>query len=159
MTNNFYKEIQNEIASIKENKTYKIPRFITSSLSGSVNVEGLGDTIVLCSNNYLGLASNPQIIEESLKDKTEYFCARLKEKGFKPLESQSAIIQALIRDTAMAIKIASEMLESGVYVIGFGYPVVPEGTARIRIQASDALSYKEMDFSIDVFLRVCGKYL
>ena len=104
------------------------------------------------------LDKNPQIVR-SLKDKTEYFRKKLKEKDFKPLEGYSAIIPVIIGDTAKAIKIAQEMLKSGVYVIGFGFPVVPEGKARIRMQVSDALSYDEIDHSIDIFSGVCKKYI
>ena len=67
-----------------------------------------------------------------------------------PLEGDSAIIPIIIGDTAKAISIAEEMLKKGVFTIGFGYPVVPEGTARIRLQISDALSYEELDYAIDV---------
>lgn len=104
------------------------------------------------------LDSHPEIIK-SLKDKTEYFRARLKEKGFSSLKGSSAIIRVLIGDTAKAIQIALDMLESGVYVIGFGYPIVPEGKARIRFQVSDALSYRNIDTSINIFSKVCKKYL
>jgi glycine C-acetyltransferase len=46
------------------------------------------------------------------------------------------------------------MLEEGVYIVGFGYPVVPEGQARLRIQVSDALTYEDIDYSIDVLTKV-----
>jgi glycine C-acetyltransferase len=95
------------------------------------------------------LESNPQIVN-SLHKKVRYFRSRLKEEGLKPLEGDSAIVPIIIGDTAKAISIAKNILEKGVYAIGFGFPVVPEGTSRIRIQISNALSYDEMDYAIEV---------
>ncbi|NSW91830.1 MAG: glycine C-acetyltransferase [Firmicutes bacterium] len=103
--------------------------------------------IAIAALNYL--EANPGIIE-SLHKKTNYFRNKLKEAGLNPLEGDSAIIPIIIGDTAKAIRIADDMLKRGVYAIGFGYPIVPEGTARIRIQVSDALSYTDMDYAIDV---------
>lgn len=95
------------------------------------------------------LQANPQMVQ-SLQAKVQYFRRKLKEAGLNPLEGDSAIIPIMVGDTARAIAVSSAMLNKGVYAIGFGYPVVPEGTARIRIQVSDALSYKDIDFSTDV---------
>ena len=55
------------------------------------------------------------------------------------------------------IKIADEMLRKGVYIIGFGYPVVPQGKARIRIQVSDALTYKDIDYAMDLLSKTYNK--
>jgi glycine C-acetyltransferase len=93
----------------------------------------------------------------SLQKKTKYFRENLKKAGITPLEGDSAIIPVMIYDTAKAIRAAIDMLEQGVYVIGFGYPVVPEGQARIRIQVSDALSYEDIDYSINVLKKVLSE--
>lgn len=93
----------------------------------------------------------------SLQQKTKYFRENLKKAGITPLEGDSAIIPVMIYDTAKAIRAAVEMLEQGVYVIGFGYPVVPEGQARIRIQVSDALSYEDIDYSINVLKKALSE--
>lgn len=90
------------------------------------------------------LEKNPAIIE-SLHQKVAYLRDALAKEGIKPLEGGSAILPIIIGDTAEAIKVAGRMLEKGVYAIGFGYPVVPEGTARVRIQVSDALTYEDLD--------------
>jgi glycine C-acetyltransferase len=74
--------------------------------------------------------------------------------GFKPLESESAIIPIIIGETAQAIKVSNALLGEGVFVTGFGYPVVPEGTARIRIQISAALDKKIMDKALAAFKKV-----
>ncbi len=88
----------------------------------------------------------------------EYFREGLKRMGFKPLESPSAIIPIIVGETAFAIRMSGELLREGVYVIGFGYPVVPEGAARVRVQISAALERDHMDRALDAFGRV-GKRL
>jgi glycine C-acetyltransferase len=99
------------------------------------------------------LEDNPDKVG-SLHQKVRYFREQLKKAGITALEGDSAIIPIMIYDTAKAIRIARRMLDEGVYVVGFGYPVVPEGQARIRIQVSDALTYEDIDYSIEVLKRV-----
>jgi len=82
----------------------------------------------------------------------------LKAKGFKPLEGDSAIVPIIVGDTAFAIRMSKELLEAGIFITGFGYPVVPEGTARLRIQACAALSDAQIDFALATFEKV-GKRL
>ena len=72
----------------------------------------------------------------------------LRAAGLDPLEGESAIVPVIVGETAVAIELSKELLERGVYVTGFGYPVVPEGTARIRIQASAALSDDQIDSAV-----------
>lgn len=95
------------------------------------------------------LEANPGLVE-SLRQKVAYLRNSLEKEGIKPLEGDSAILPIIIGDTAESIKVAGKMLEKGVYAIGFGYPVVPEGTARIRIQVSDALTYEDLDYVVKV---------
>ena len=64
--------------------------------------------------------------------------AGIREAGFEVLESPTAICPIIVGDTARAIAMSNRLLEMGVFVIGFGYPVVPEGTARLRVQISAA---------------------
>lgn len=99
------------------------------------------------------LERDPSIIE-SLHKKVKYLRQRLHEEGFEPLEGDSAIVPIIVKETAKAIKIAKAMLDKNVYVTGFGFPVVPEGTARIRIQVSDALSYEDIDYAVKAFKEV-----
>jgi len=99
------------------------------------------------------LEAHPERVH-SLHQKVRYFREQLKKNGFAVLEGDSAIIPVMIYDTAKAIRIADRMLEEGVYIVGFGYPVVPEGQARLRIQVSDALTYEDIDYSIDVLTKV-----
>ena len=64
----------------------------------------------------------------------------LKARGFKPLDGESAIVPIIVGDTAFAIRMSQELLAEGIFITGFGYPVVPEGTARLRIQACASLT-------------------
>lgn len=80
----------------------------------------------------------------------------IKSLGFKPLEGESAIVPIIVGDTALAIKMADDMLKKGFFVTGFGYPVVPEGTARLRIQMSAALTDLDIANALDA-LAVIGK--
>ncbi|MCL2473224.1 MAG: glycine C-acetyltransferase [Treponema sp.] len=98
------------------------------------------------------LDKNPKIVT-SLMEKTAYMRGKIKAMGLHPIEGDSAIIPIIIGDTARAIAISEQMMKEGVFTIGFGFPVVPEGTARIRLQISDALSYEELDRSLAVIKR------
>lgn len=78
----------------------------------------------------------------------------LKARGFKPLEGESAIVPIIVGDTAFAIRMSAELLAEGIFITGFGYPVVPEGTARLRIQACATLSDAQIDFALAAFGKV-----
>jgi len=95
------------------------------------------------------LEKNPGIVT-SLMEKTDYMRRKIKAMGLNPMEGDSAIIPILIGDTAKAIAIAERMMKDGVFAIGFGFPVVPEGAARIRLQISDALNYEDLDKALTV---------
>ena len=82
----------------------------------------------------------------------------LKARGFKPLEGESAIVPIIVGDTAFAIRMSRALLEEGIFITGFGYPVVPEGTARLRIQACASLTDAQIDFALETFEKV-GKKL
>ena len=99
------------------------------------------------------LEKRPELVEK-LRSNIAYFRSGLKSVGFKPLESESAIIPIIIGETAQAIKVSNALLQECVFVTGFGYPVVPEGTARIRIQISAALDRKIMDKALAAFKKV-----
>jgi len=93
-----------------------------------------------------------------LRQVAEILRAELRKIGYRPLDGESGIIPIIIGKTAAAIRASDELLREGVFVIGFGHPVVPEGTARLRIQASAALTDADLDFALAVFARV-GKRL
>jgi glycine C-acetyltransferase len=99
------------------------------------------------------LEADPSLVVK-LHHNTDYLRRGLRERGFNPLDSPSAIIPILVGETAFAIRMSERLLEEGVFVTGFGYPVVPEGTARLRVQASAALEHEDMDRALDAFLKV-----
>lgn len=99
------------------------------------------------------LDAHPELME-TLRENIAYFRAGLTRLGFKPLEGESAIIPIIVGDTAFAIAMSDKLLKRGVFVTGFGYPVVPEGTARIRVQMSAALTKEEMDRALGAFKAV-----
>jgi glycine C-acetyltransferase len=99
------------------------------------------------------LEAHPELVDD-LREKTRYFREGLRRIGYKPLESESAIVPIIVGETAFAIAISDKLLKAGVFVTGFGYPVVPEGTARIRVQISAALTKDEMDRALAAFERV-----
>lgn len=96
------------------------------------------------------LESEPALVQR-LRDNVAYFRAKLEALGFNPLAGPSAIIPIIVGDTAFAMKMSDMLLKRGVFVTGFGYPVVPEGTARIRLQMSAALTQEEMDRALAAF--------
>ena len=78
----------------------------------------------------------------------------LKALGFKPHEGASAIIPIILGDTAFAIQMSQELLNEGIFITGFGYPVVPEGTARLRIQMCASLTDAQIAFALEKFKTV-----
>jgi glycine C-acetyltransferase len=99
------------------------------------------------------LDAHPELVRK-LRENTRYFRDALERIGYSPLESESAIVPIIVGETAFAISISDKLLKAGVFVTGFGYPVVPEGTARIRVQISAALTNEEMDRALAAFERV-----
>ncbi len=76
------------------------------------------------------------------------------EAGFDILPGEHPIVPIMLGDAVLATKFADAMLAKGVYVIGFSYPVVPQGKARIRVQVSAAHSRKDLEFAITAFTDV-----
>jgi glycine C-acetyltransferase len=95
----------------------------------------------------------PELLRR-LRENTATFRRLLIEAGYRPLEGESAIIPIIVGETAEAIALSERLLEEGVFVTGFGFPVVPEGTARIRVQMSAALEPEHLERAIDAFRRV-----
>lgn len=95
---------------------------------------------------------------EKVRDNAHYFRGRLTDAGFDILEGETAIVPVMLYDEPLALRMADLLLEEGIYVIGFAYPVVPKGRARIRVQLSAAHTREELDRAVDAFTRV-GKRL
>jgi glycine C-acetyltransferase len=96
------------------------------------------------------LDAHPDLVQR-LRDNTAYFRAGLQRIGYSPLEGESAIVPIIVGETAFAIAMSDKLLAAGVFVTGFGFPVVPEGAARIRVQISAALTKEEMDRALAAF--------
>jgi glycine C-acetyltransferase len=89
---------------------------------------------------------------QRLRDNAAWFRAALRSAGYRPLESESAIVPIIVGDTALAIRLSRELYDAhGVFVIGFGYPVVPEGAARLRVQLSATHSHAHLQRAADAF--------
>jgi glycine C-acetyltransferase len=99
------------------------------------------------------LRSNPGLVDR-LHASTATFRKKLSAVGFRPLDGDAAIIPIIVGETAFAIELSRKLLEEGVFVTGFGYPVVPEGTARIRVQMSAALEPEHLDRALAAFEKV-----
>ncbi|MBN66798.1 MAG: glycine C-acetyltransferase [Rickettsiales bacterium] len=78
----------------------------------------------------------------------------LKARGFSPLDGDSAIVPIIIGETADAIAMSEALFNEGIFITGFGFPVVPEGTARLRIQACASLTDEQIAFALDTFEKV-----
>jgi len=89
-----------------------------------------------------------------LRENTRVFRAMLVEAGYSPLEGEAAIVPIIIGETAEAMALSARLLDEGVFVTGFGFPVVPEGTARIRVQMSAGLELEHLERAIEAFRRV-----
>jgi glycine C-acetyltransferase len=102
------------------------------------------------------LESHPERVAQ-LRDNTRYFRGSLSELGFKPLAGETPIIPVIIGETAAAIRMSELLLEEGVFVTGFGYPVVPQGTARVRCQISATHTREDLAEALTAFRKVGRK--
>ena len=88
---------------------------------------------------------------------TRYFREQITEAGFSPLPGETPIVPIIVGETPLAIRMSDAMLDEGVFVTGFGYPVVPPGQARVRCQISAGHSREDLDFAIEAFKRAGRK--
>ena len=102
------------------------------------------------------LEAHPERVR-SLRENARYFRDAITEAGFKPLAGETPIVPIIVGETALAIQMSDMMLDAGVFVTGFGYPVVPKGEARVRCQLSAAHTKADIDEAIDAFKKVGKK--
>jgi len=102
------------------------------------------------------LESRPERVTR-LRENTAYFREGLLARGFKPLAGETPIIPVILGDTAKAIKMSDLLLDEGVFVTGFGYPVVPQGEARVRCQISAAHTRDDLDVALKAFEKAGAK--
>jgi glycine C-acetyltransferase len=91
---------------------------------------------------------------DRLRDNTQYFRRRITETGLTILPGEHPIMPIMLGDAALAQEMSRRLLEKGVYVIGFSFPVVPKGLARIRTQVSAAHTHQDLDFAVEKFAEV-----
>jgi glycine C-acetyltransferase len=103
------------------------------------------------------IEQHPERVER-LRENTTYFREAITEAGFKPIPGETPIVPIIVGETALAIRMSEMMLDEGIFVTGFGYPVVPQGHARIRCQLSAAHTRDDLDTAVRAFRRV-GKTL
>lgn len=114
----------------------------------------LAPPIVSASIKTLELLGNSTELRDRLMENTAYFRRGMTEAGFNIVPGEHPITPIMLGDARLAATMAEKMLERGVYVIGFSYPVVPKGKARIRVQVSAAHSRDDLDFAMDAFAKV-----
>ena len=102
----------------------------------------------------IDLAENGNILRDQLKQNAERFRSGMSKAGFKLLPGSHPIIPVMLGDAKLAQDMAARLLDEGVYVTGFSYPVVPHGQARIRTQMSAAHTTDQIDTAIGAFTRV-----
>ncbi|MFI5283032.1 MAG: glycine C-acetyltransferase [Candidatus Dormibacterales bacterium] len=108
--------------------------------------------IAAASLTVLGLIQNGADLRERLRDNTAFFRAQMTGAGFDILPGDHPIVPVMIGDASLASRMAALMLEKGVYVVGFSYPVVPMGKARIRTQVSAAHSRADLEKAVQAFV-------
>ena len=118
----------------------------------------LAPSIVGAANKVFDILSSTTQLRDELEDNTKYFKERIIAAGFDIKPGDSPIVPIMLYDAALSQQFADELLKEGVYAIGFFYPVVAKGQARIRTQISAAHSKEDLDKAINAFIKV-GKKL
>jgi glycine C-acetyltransferase len=114
----------------------------------------LAPAIVSASIRVLDMLETGEHLRRSLRRNSAHFRQRMSAAGFTLAGADHAIIPVMLGDAKLAAEMSTRMLKEGVYVVGFSFPVVPKGQARIRTQMSAAHSLEQVDFTIDVFIKV-----
>ena len=115
-------------------------------------------SIVSASLKALEMITASTALRDKLEENTRYFRAKMAEVGFDIPSGAHPIVPIMLGDARLAQQMAAQLLKKGVYVIGFFYPVVPQGTARIRTQISAAHSIEDLDFAVKMFAEVKGEF-
>ncbi len=121
------------------------PYLFSNSLAPSI----VGGTLKV-----LEILSESTHLQQKVRDNAKYFRAKMEEAGFDICPGDTAIVPVMLYDEPLALKMADMLLDEGIYVIGFAYPVVPKGKARIRVQLSAAHEKDHLDKAINAFIKV-----
>lgn len=114
----------------------------------------LAPSIATASIKTLDMLSDSTVFRDKVHENTEYFREQIAKTGLDVLPGTHPIVPIMLYDAKIASEFAKRMLEKGVYVIAFSYPVVPQGRARIRLQVSAGHSKEDLDFAITCFKQV-----
>ena len=118
----------------------------------------LAPALVGASIKVFDLIANDTQLRDQLENNTSYFKKGMKNAGFEIVEGDSAIVPVMLYDAKLSQTMANLLLDEGIYVIGFFYPVVPKGKARIRVQLSASHNKEHLDKAISAFVKI-GKKL
>ena len=102
------------------------------------------------------IEQHPERVQK-LRDNAQYFREQIMAAGFKPLAGETPIVPIIVGETALAIQMSNMLLDEHVFVTGFGYPVVPQGQARVRCQLSAAHTKADLDEAVEAFKKVGRK--
>jgi glycine C-acetyltransferase len=114
----------------------------------------MAPALVAASIKVLDVLSRTSDLRERLRANTKYFREKMTSAGFKIIPSEHPIVPVMLGDAKLAQTMAAKLLDEGIYVIGFFYPVVPKGAARIRTQISAAHTTEQLDKAIAAFIKV-----
>jgi glycine C-acetyltransferase len=117
----------------------------------------LAPAIVGASIKVFDMLSNDTTLRDKLEWNTNYFKKGMKNAGFEIVEGNSAIVPVMLYDAKLSQNMANMLLKEGIYVIGFFFPVVPKGKARIRVQLSTAHEKSHLDKAVSAFIKVGEK--
>lgn len=125
------------------------PYLFSNTLSPSIAAAGI---------KAFEMLSDSTLLRDKLEKNTKYFRSEITKIGFEIKEGTHPIVPIMIYNAKIAQQMASQLLEEGIYVVGFFYPVVPKNEARIRVQISAAMSKKHIDHAIGAFEKVGKKF-
>ena len=137
------------VASSREVIEYLIQRSRTQLFTNAIPPHSAGGALAAIDH----LEAHPELVTR-LRENTAYFREKLTALGYRPIEGDTPIVPVIVGETADAIALSTKLLDEGVFVIGFGFPVVPHGSARIRAQISAAHTRQHLDRALDALDRV-----
>jgi glycine C-acetyltransferase len=118
----------------------------------------LAPAIAYTSLTVLDILGESHELRDRLMDNTRYLRQQMRDRGFDINDGIHPITPIMLYDAKLAQQMARDLLDEGIYVIGFSYPVVPQGLARIRVQVSAAHTRSHLDHCVDAFTRVGKTY-
>ena len=137
------------VASSREVIEYLVQRSRTQLFTNAIPPHSAAGALAAIDH----LEAHPELVTR-LRENTAYFREKLTSLGYQPIEGDTPIVPVIVGETADAIALSTRLLDEGIFVIGFGFPVVPHGSARIRAQISAAHTREHLDRALDALDRV-----